>query len=62
LGSGCLGFVLHVVFSKNETGRGRQVVVDPFQKRVVYSSPRVSWVVIMVFVSLGKAFGGVRFL
>jgi hypothetical protein len=32
----CLRLVLPVVvFSKNETGRGRQVVVDPFQKRIV---------------------------
>jgi len=28
--------VLQVVFSKNEKGMGSQVVVDPFQKRVVW--------------------------
>jgi hypothetical protein len=37
MGGGCLCLILQVVvLGKNEKGRGRQVVVDPFQKMVVW--------------------------
>jgi hypothetical protein len=52
LGSGCLCLVLHIViFSKNEMGRERQVVVGPFKKDdcLVLNPSTVSWVVMMVW-------------
>jgi hypothetical protein len=64
LGGGCLCLIPQdVVFSENETGRGRQVVLGPFQKGCLVLNPSIgSWIVVMmVSVSLGRVFGELKF-